>query len=470
MRIPLLCLLPALLAAADGPAPAVWSVAPFALLLTLVAVMPLVAAHWWHRWYPAVAIGLGALVAGYYLAVLGKPASLIHVGFEYAGFISLIGCLYLCSGGVVVGLGMRGTPATNTGLLVFGACLANVIGTTGASMLLIRPFLRLNQGRLRPYHVVFFIFLVSNIGGALTPIGDPPLLLGFLRGIPFFRFTELNLGPWLVAMALLATAFFALDSRNPHPPEPAHGHGGTIALRGGRNLLLLVVALGCVFVDPNRVTWVPGIGHDAAGWGLTVGPLAGGETFSFVRELLLTGIGLYAWRTSPPENLAANGFTWGPLKEVGLLFIGIFLTMLPALELIRADAADGNLFGIPLTPLAFYLGTGLCSAILDNAPTFIAFLAGIEGATGLTVPQIGLSADPKVALDLAACACASVFFGAMTYIGNGPNFMVKAICEDAKDTQGRPAVEVPGFFGYIVRFALPILLPILLVVGWIFFR
>ncbi len=471
MRIVLLLILLSSLApGAEGATPALWSVAPFALLLVLIAVMPLVAAHWWHRWYPVVAIGLGAAVAAYYLGALGKPASLIHVGFEYAGFISLIGCLYLCSGGVVVGLGMRGTPTTNTGLLVFGACVANIIGTTGASMLLIRPFLRLNQGRLRPYHVVFFIFMVSNVGGALTPIGDPPLLLGYLRGIEFFRFLELNLGPWLLAMGLLSATFFAIDARNPHGPELALSHGGAVSLRGGRNLLLLVIALGCVFVDPNRVAWVPGLGHDAQGWRFTIGALAGGETFSFVRELLLTAIGIFAWRTSPAENLAANGFSWAPLKEVALLFIGIFLTMLPALELIRADAVDGNLMGITLTPMAFYFGTGLFSAILDNAPTFIAFLASIEGVTGLTVAQIGASTDAKIALDLAACACASVFFGAMTYIGNGPNFMVKAICEDTKDAQGRPVVAVPGFFGYIARYALPILLPILVIVGFVFFR
>lgn len=455
--------------AAEGATPALWSLAPFALLLTLIAVMPLVAAHWWHRWYPAVAIGLGLVVFGYYLGVLGKPASLIHVGFEYASFISLIGCLYLCSGGVVVGLGMRGTPLTNTGLLLFGAVIANLIGTTGASMLLIRPFLRLNQGRLRPYHVAFFIFMVSNVGGALTPIGDPPLLLGFLRGIEFFRFFELNFAPWLVTMALLAALFYVLDLRNPHPPERAQGHGGVVALRGGRNLLLLLVALGCIFLDPNRVAWVPGIGHDAAGWRMTVGALPGGETFSFLREILLSGIGFLAWKTSPSENLAANGFTWAPLKEVALLFIGIFLTMLPALEIIRADAKDGDLFGVVLTPLTFYLGAGVFSAILDNAPTFIAFLASIEGVTGLSVAQIGASADPEIARDLAACACAAVFFGAMTYIGNGPNFMVKAICEDTKDAQGRPVVDVPSFFGYIFRYAVPCLLPILLVVGWLFF-
>ena len=470
LRCVAMLLCPVLAMAAEGAAPAPWAVAPFAILLLCVAILPLVAAHWWHRWYPAVAIGLGLVVAGYYLGVLGKPASLVHVGFEYLGFITLIGCLYLCSGGVVVGLGMRGTPGTNTGLLLFGAGIANIIGTTGASMLLIRPFLRLNRGRLRPYHVVFFIFLVSNVGGALTPIGDPPLLLGFLRGIPFFRFAELNFGPWLVTVAALAALFYGVDARNPHAPELEHGHGGTISLRGGRNLLMLIIALGCIFIDPNRVAWVPGLGHDAAGWRLTVGPLPGGEVFSFVREALLAGIGWYAWRTSPAENLEANGFTFAPLKEVALLFIGIFLTMVPALELIRADAADGTLLGIPLTPMAFYLGTGLCSAILDNAPTFIAFLAGIEGATGLSVPEIGTTADAKIALDLAACACASVFFGAMTYIGNGPNFMVKAICEDTRDAQGQPVVAVPGFFGYIGRYALPILLPVLLVTGWIFFR
>ncbi len=453
--------------------PALWSVIPFATLLAAIAVMPLVAAKFWHHWYPHIAISLGLAVAGYYLFGLGDAGSLIHVGFEYASFISLIACLFLCSGGVVVKLGFRGTPWTNLGLLLFGAVIANLIGTTGASMLLIRPFLRLNRGRLRPYHVVFFIFIISNCGGCLTPIGDPPLLLGFLRGIEFFRFFELNVGAWLLVLVLLSLAFLAFDLGNravaDPPADERGGRGGEFSLEGARNLLLLFIALGCIFLDPNRVSWVPGIGHDATGWQFTSGALAGGETFSFVRELLLVGIGAFTYRITPREDLRANGFSFEPLREVALLFIGIFLTMLPALQLIRADAQDGNLFGVALTPWTFYLGTGAFSGILDNAPTFIAFLAGMEGKYGLSVSAIGRSLDPQIAASLAACATASVFFGAMTYIGNGPNFLVKAIVESSHDQDGRPLVEVPSFFGYIFRYAVPVLLPILLLVGLVFF-
>jgi Na+/H+ antiporter NhaD/arsenite permease-like protein len=460
-------------AAEVGTGPAWWSVLPFVLLLTAIAVMPLVAAKFWHHWYPHLAIGLGLLVAGYYLVGLGQTTGLIHVAFEYAGFISLIACLFLCSGGVVVRLGFRGEATTNLGLLLFGAVVANLIGTTGASMLLIRPFLKINQGRLRPYHLVFFIFMVSNVGGALTPIGDPPLLMGFLRGIEFFRFFELNFLPWATTLALLGAVFWLLDKRNLGVAVPEGDqdriHGGTFTLFGARNLLLLFVALGCVFLDPNRIAWMPGIGHDANGWRLCIGKLAHGETFSFVREILLLAIGWFTYAITPKRNLAENGFTFAPIKEVALLFIGIFLTMLPALDLIRVDAQDGTLLGIPLQPWSFYLGTGLFSGVLDNAPTFIAFLAGLEGKTGLTAAQIGASADPIIASNLAACACASVFFGAMTYIGNGPNFMVKSIVEDSRDRHGRPLVEVPSFFGYIVRYALPILLPVLLIVGLLFF-
>ncbi len=469
----LLLLAAAPCAAADGQPPPAWSIIPFVVLLGMIAVMPLVAAKFWHHRYPAIAYGLGAVIALYYL-VTGRQASLIHVFFEYLSFISVIACLFLVTAGIVVKLGFTGSPRTNLSLLLFGALLANAIGTTGASILLIRPYLQMNRGRLRPYHLVFFIFIVANIGGALTPIGDPPLMLGYLKGIEFVRFFELNLPEWCTALALLSMIFFFIDRRNPAPPDHVE-HGGELTLTGVRNIALLAVAVGCILIDPNRVDWTPGLVHgvtpETAGWSLHCGkPPAGYETFSFVRELLLLGIGWFCFKTTPPENLRTNAFNPEPLREVAILFVGIFLTMLPALEIIRSQAHAGNLFGIPLTPLTFYYGTGVFSAVLDNAPTFVAFLAGMEGKYGLSVAQMGASTDPEIMKSLGACAIASVFWGAMTYIGNGPNFMVKAIAEATTDNDGRPVVEVPSFFGYIGRYSLPILLPVLLIVGWLFYR
>ena len=448
------------LAATEGPpgTPPGWTVAPFALLLIAIAVMPVLKPALWHRWYPAVAVGLGSLTAGYYLFVRvdGLPA-LVHVGFEYLSFMALLTCLYVCSGGIVVGLGGKGRPWSNTLLLLVGGLIANLVGTTGASMLLIRPFLRANRGRLQPYHVVFFIFIVSNVGGALTPIGDPPLLLGFLRGIDFFRFFELNLLPWALTMVLLLALFLLFDSANKR-------HANTLAefrhlppLQGWSHLGLLGLGVAVVFLDPAKVTWLPAITYH-------------GHDFSFIREVAMFAIAGIAWKTAHPQHLRLNDFTIEPMREVGFLFVGIFLTMIPALDLIRHAAEGGTIAGFPLTVSTFYLGTGLFSGVLDNAPTFIAFLAGMEGRFGLDVAAIGHSADPVIAHSLSACACAAVFFGAMTYIGNGPNLMVKAIAESARDANGALLVEVPSLHGYFLKYALPILTPVLLIVWLVFFR
>jgi Na+/H+ antiporter NhaD/arsenite permease-like protein len=211
-----------------------------------------------------------------------------------------------------------------------------------------------------------------------------------------------------------------------------------------------------VFLDPSKVSWLPAIHYH-------------GHDFSFVRELLMLTIAVVAWKTANPERLRINDFTIEPIREVGFLFVGIFLTMIPALELIRNAAQSGSIVGFQLTPSIFYLGTGFFSAVLDNAPTFIAFLAGMEGRFGLTVTELGHSTDPVVIASLSACAVASVFFGAMTYIGNGPNLMVKAIAESARDENGQLLVEVPSLHGYFLKYSAPLLLPVLLVVWAVFY-
>ncbi|HEX3135938.1 MAG TPA: sodium:proton antiporter [Planctomycetota bacterium] len=444
-------------AAAPASLPPLWIVTPFALLLVCIAVMPVLLSHFWHRWYPAVAVALGALTASYYLFVRGDSSALAHVSFEYLSFIALLTCLYVCSGGIVIGLGGKGLPWSNTLLLLAGGLIANLVGTTGASMLLIRPFLRANRGRLQPYHVVFFIFIVSNVGGALTPIGDPPLLLGFLRGIGFFHFFALNVLPWMLTMALLLALFFAFDSANKRHSHVLAEFRNLPPIQGWSHLGLLGLSVAVVFLDPSKVPWLPAITYH-------------GHDYSFVREVLMFGIAYVAWKTAKPENLQTNAFTLEPIREVAFLFVGIFLTMIPALELIRHAAQGGTILGFPLTVSTFYLGTGLFSGVLDNAPTFVAFLAGMEGRFDMDVAALGHSTDPQIVASLSACACAAVFFGAMTYIGNGPNLMVKAIAESARDANGALLVEVPSLHGYVLKYALPILTPVLLIVWLVFFR
>jgi len=227
-------------------------------------------------------------------------------------------------------------------------------------------------------------------------------------------------------------------------------------VQGWSHIGLLLLTVGVVFLDPAKLSWLPAIHYH-------------GHHFSFVRELLMLGIAVVAFKTASPERLRINDFTIEPIREVGFLFVGIFLTMIPALELIRSSAQAGSIMGFPLTVSTFYLGTGIFSAVLDNAPTFIAFLAGMEGRFGLTVAQISHSADPVVISSLSACAVASVFFGAMTYIGNGPNLMVKAIAESARDDNGQLLVEVPSLHGYFLKYSLPLLTPVLLVVWVVFY-
>jgi Na+/H+ antiporter NhaD/arsenite permease-like protein len=430
-----------------------WSVLPFALLLGAIATAPLIIPRFWHRFYPWIS-GLFAVgMALYYLIVLHRPAEMIHAAFEYTSFIALLGSLFLASGGIVLDLRCRATPAANLGLLLAGALLANVIGTTGASLLLIRPYLRLNTGRLRPYHVVFFIFMVANVGGALTPIGDPPLFLGYLEGIPFFRFAALNVAGWTTALIALGIIFWWLDSRNTAIATPDHRF--RFHLEGAKGLWALIVIVAAIFLDPGKLAWLPAIEIDLDGHA---------QRFSFIRELIQLAAGLSAWRLASPHLHRVNSFTFGPIREVAFLFLGIFATMAPALEIIRQNASHGSFSGIPLDATFFYVGTGCLSAVLDNAPTFLAFLSALQGKTGLSTADLAVASDPSIAKDLAACAMGAVFWGAMTYIGNGPNFMVKSICEDAKDQNGGRLVEVPGFFSYIVRYAIPFLLPVLILV------
>jgi Na+/H+ antiporter NhaD/arsenite permease-like protein len=445
-----------------GPAPniPIWLLLPFAALLGSIALMPFINAHVWHDHFPDFAFFLGAVVVAYYLLGFNEPDyahgqtygqyQMMHALLEYYAFIALVGGLYVVSGGVLVDVKTSGGPVANTVLLAFGAVIANVVGTTGASMLLIRPFMRINQGRLRPIHIVMFIFIVSNCGGCLTPIGDPPLYLGFLKGVPFFWTLEHLWLNWAVVVGLLLAMYFVIDSRIPSaaPAEPValdkvKSTGFPVRISGAVGIFCLGLMILGVFIDPMLksagVTALEGV------------PV--GATFQIA-------VATAAYFLAPKHIHEANEFNFFPVKEVGLLFCGIFATMAPALGYLSTHGEGLKSVGLD-GPTGFYFGTGSLSGVLDNAPTYLNFLQisfAPSAVNAETVQQF--VADPAGVSILAAISTGAVFFGAMTYIGNGPNFMVKAIAE----TSG---VRMPSFFGYLAR-ACVLLLP-LLVLHWLIF-
>lgn len=434
-----------------------WTVIPFVLLLLMIATGPLFYEHFWHKNYPIIAVLLAVTVVSYYVFILSNQHDPIHALAEYVQFIALLSSLYIASGGILIKVDKKATPLANSILLIIGSIIANLIGTTGASMLLIRPFIRLNKNRIKPYHIVFFIFMVSNIGGALTPIGDPPLFLGFLRGVPFFWTLEHNFVEWAVALVIIVIIFYIIDRRN----KPENGqeedlttYTNKISLVGTRNFLWLGVVILAVFIDPNKFDFVPGIEYH-------------GATFSFVRELIMFSVAYLSFRFASREAIKGNDFSFEPIREVAFIFIGIFGTMMPALELV-GDFARSDAGAALITHNTLYWGTGLLSGFLDNAPTYLNFLAAAMASQGASIgdaSEVVAFAQGEYhdsVLRLTAISVASVFFGAMTYIGNGPNFMVKSIAEQI-------GIKMPSFFGYIIRFSLPFLLPALILVWLLFF-
>jgi Na+/H+ antiporter NhaD/arsenite permease-like protein len=392
--------------------------------------MPFVNKHWWEKHYPLVALTLGAVTVAYYFFGLRDPLTVAHTAHEYASFIALIGSLFIVSGGIHIAIKGESTPVGNVVFLFIGSVLANVIGTTGASMLLIRPWIRMNKYRITAFHIVFFIFTISNIAGCLTPIGDPPLFLGYLRGVPFFWTIEHLWLPWAFTLGALLAVFYWLDRRNflRVPGKVRHEQtaaGETWKFSGTHNVFFLALILTAVFLSSP--------------W----------------REALMVAAAAASYLTTKREVHAANDFNFAPIKEVAWLFLGIFATMMPALTGLKLHAAS---LGIA-SPLAFYFSSGLLSGVLDNAPTYLTFLSAAEGLHHVNVSGL-LAGHHEYVI---AISLGSVFFGALTYIGNGPNFMVKAIAEHAK-------VHTPGFVSYIVKYALPVLLPALILAGLLFLK
>ena len=435
-----------------------WLVTPFVLLLLAIAVVPFVNRHWWERNYPLVAYGLGAVVVAYYVVILHNAPRLLLTSYEYVSFISLIGSLFVVASGIHIRIRGKAAPWENVMLLGIGAVVSNLLGTTGASMLLIRPYLRVNKYRVKGYHVVFFIFLVSNVGGALTPIGDPPLFLGYLKGVPFFWVLTRAWLPWLFVIGMILLVFFAIDTysfrRESKKVRAVAAQPEEAEVSGLHNVWYLLIILGAVFLQKPIL----------------------------LREIIMWGAALASYYTTKREVHEKNEFNFVPIKEVAILFVGIFATMVPALDWLELNSST---LGI-VTPAQYFWGTGVLSSFLDNAPTYLNFLSaafGLHGANldnamhmramlGSSTPQaLGLP-NPLHAGALAitaetwkyiqAISLGAVFFGANTYIGNGPNFMVKSISEQA-------GVRCPSFFGYIVRYSLPILIPVFFIVWLLFF-
>ena len=468
------------------PSPvSIWSAFPFLILLASIAIVPLVSKSWWEKFYPAVSIGLGVFTICFYTLFLGIPGPVIDSGYEYVSFMALVGSLFVIAGGIHIKLRGRSRPLTNVIFLAVGAVVANILGTTGASMIMIRPYIRVNHYRIKPYHVIFFIFIVSNIGGALTPVGDPPLFVGYLKGIPFFWPIANLWYIWLFAVAAILAVYYMIDRRDfarlpvgqQHLAEEMSEHGEIVGLH---NILFLVVVLAAVFVTNPP----------------------------FLREGLMILAATGSYLTTPRDIHKKNDFDFLPIKEVAILFFGIFATMVPALDWIRQNSAA---FGFRL-PAQFYWSSGALSSVLDNTPTYLNFLSAALGVfvsngvvgqihnlvllhgAGLPVAASSFSPDIRStigtlmtyhpalvasrsvspeqiatmyllsnrAVIVQAISIGAVFFGAMTYIGNGPNFMVKSIAEQT-------GVRCPSFITYIIRYTLPVLLPLFLIIWFVFF-
>src|SRR6266550_3491764 len=432
------------------------SALPFVALLVAIALLPLVAPEWWHQnRNKALVAAIASLpILVYFWFDLGEPGrEVLHEKFhEYLSFIVVIAALFVITGGIHIQGSLAGTPLVNTGMLGLGAVLANVLGTTGASVLLIRPLLRANKRRKRVAHIViFFIFVVANCGGLLTPIGDPPLLLGFLKGVPFSW--TLRLWPqWLAINGILLVVFnlwdqWALDKDEKELPGSQHEE--------------------VLIHEPLRIQ---GVGEMVILLGIILTILAAGRAAAGgqpwdrnARDLLIVALAVIGFLAGSGERRAMNLFTFAPIIEVAIIFAAIFATMAPVLEILNAWAARPD-FALK-TPAHFFWASGALSSVLDNAPTYLAFAASAAGLHGVAPhgPYIGtLALDPRAAQLLAAISTGAVFMGANTYIGNAPNFMVKAIAEEN-------GVRMPSFFGYMA-YSLGILLPLFVLVSLVFFR
>ena len=437
-----------------------WSCIPFAGILLSIALMPLLLPNFWHHHFGKISAFWAAVMAIPFLVAFRGDAlyEILHIILaDYVPFIILLWSLYTVSGGILLRGTLRGTPIVNLSMLIIGTLLASWMGTTGAAMLLIRPFLRANSYRKnRTFMVVFLIFRVANIGGSLTPLGDPPLFLGFLHGVSFFW--TFNILPHMLTVAvLLLLVYFAMDSyfyRREEAVAPDDGVKQPLKLEGIHNFLFLAGIVGSVLmsgvVDWGEVNTL-GVHRAVQDW---------------VRDGLLIVMGALSLVTTRSQLRQDNDFTWCPIVEVAYLFIGIFITMIPCLLSLKAGADGALAFLVTgvTEPVHYFWVTGALSAFLDNAPTYLTFFNTALGSfyAGMTESQAVPQLMTEKAIYLKAISAGAVFFGAGSYIGNAPNFMVRSIAEEA----GTP---MPSFFGYILKFSLLFLIPAFVIITLIFF-
>jgi Na+/H+ antiporter NhaD/arsenite permease-like protein len=455
-------LAPGLAAATElrGEGLSAWWGIPFAGLLLSIALCPLLTPQFWHHHYgkTAAAWSLAFLVpCAVFIGLPVAVAGALHAFLaEFIPFIILITALFVVAGGICVRGNLRGTPALNTGILAIGTLLASFMGTTGAAMLMIRPMIRANDNRRHASHiVVFFIFLVANAGGSLTPLGDPPLFLGFLKGVDFFWTVRHVFPQTLFLCAALLIIFYALDSYYYHQREEIIAVDPTpdsrISFEGKANFALLAAVVGLVLMSGF---WKPGIEFSVLGTPV--------ELQNLMRDILLLAVIALSLKITPASARAGNDFSWGPIAEVGKLFAGIFITIIPVIAMLRAGEAGAfgavvravtSPSGQPIDAMYFW-ATGFLSSFLDNAPTYLVFFNTAGGD-----PQQLMT---TLAETLAAISCGAVFMGANSYIGNAPNMMVKAIAEER-------GIRMPSFFGYMA-WSGAILVPLFILMTFIFFR
>ena len=436
----------------------IYWVIPFAGILLSIAAFPLIAPDFWHHNFGKISLFWATSLIIPFVIKEGFQITLyelLHVGLlEYVPFIILLLALFTISGGVQLKGSLVGSPVLNTAILAIGTLLASWMGTTGAAMLLIRPLIRANSHRENKVHViVFFIFLVANIGGALTPLGDPPLFLGFLKGVNFFWTTSAMFLPMLFLVISLLIIFFILDTyffKKENISIKKEENPEKLGLEGSFNLLLLAGVVGGVLLSGF---WKPGISFSV--YYVDV------ELQNIVRDILLLGLTYASWVLTSQSIRKANEYTWFPIVEVAKLFAGIFITIIPAIAILKAGT-QGALSGVvasvtsndqPINYMYFWM-TGILSSFLDNAPTYLVFFNTAGGDPSLLMGDLYQT--------LLAISAGAVFMGANTYIGNAPNFMVKSIAE----TSG---IEMPSFFGYLIKWSIPILVPLFIVLTFIFF-
>jgi Na+/H+ antiporter NhaD/arsenite permease-like protein len=441
----------------------VWSALPFVGILLSIALCPLLAPRFWHHHFGKIAAGWALLFAIPFVLRFGATGlhELLHMAIvDYVPFLILIATLFTVGGGIHVAGSLRGTPLVNAALMSIGMAMASVVGTTGAAMVMIRPLLKANRRRHHRAHtVVFFIFLVANIGGGLTPLGDPPLFLGFLHGVPFFW--TLNLWREVCFVGLLVLALYVLHDLWYWRREPASVReggdeaGDPLRIEGAVNLLFLVGVVGAVVLSG---TW-----HGPEVNLLGVHQHAG----NLLRDGFLLAMLAGSWFATPRVVREANDFSVAPIQEVAILFAGIFVTIIPAMAMLRVGEQGGLAFVVEAvrTPAHFFWASGILSSFLDNAPTYLAFLSTALGRLfpGVAEPEAVRRLIAEHPAFLVAISNGAVFMGANTYIGNAPNFMVKSIAEEA-------GVPMPSFFGYIFRYSLPFLVTVFLLTTWLFFE